>query len=131
MRIRRQGEQRRALGRRGERMNAPKSRPGGGSGGGGGLLGGLGGGGRGGGRSGGGGIPMGNLGKGGGVMGIIIALVVAFLAMRGGGGTVGTTGSGTGSPSISAWSRNEIRSSPGFSMRSRTSPMKNSRMMAA
>ena len=96
MRIRRQGEQRRALGRRGERMNAPKSRPGGGSGGGGGLLGGLGGGGRGGGRSGGGGIPMGNLGKGGGVMGIIIALVVAFLAMRGGGGTVGTTGSGTG-----------------------------------
>ncbi|MEZ5281431.1 MAG: neutral zinc metallopeptidase [Acidimicrobiales bacterium] len=78
MRIRREGESRRAAGSRGERMNAPKRRSGGVRGP---ALGGAGGG-------------LGNLGKGGGVAGILIALVVAFLAMRGGGGTTSTTGDG-------------------------------------
>jgi predicted metalloprotease len=83
MRIRREGESRRALGGRGERMTAPKSRgQSGGSGGG--LLGGA----AGGGAS---GLPIGNLGKGGGLLAVIVALVVAFMASQGGGGGTGTT----------------------------------------
>lgn len=81
MRIRRQGESRRASGKRGERMTTPKRRSGGAVRGP--SLGGAGGG-------------LGNLGKGGGVVGILIALVVAFLAMRGGGAPTGTTTGGPG-----------------------------------
>ncbi len=69
MRIRRSGQSRRALGGRGLRMSSPKARSGGG-----------------------GGLPIGNLGKGGGILGIIVAIVIAFMATTGdGGGGTGTT----------------------------------------
>ncbi|NOX28946.1 MAG: hypothetical protein GXP35_02670 [Actinobacteria bacterium] len=70
-------------------MSSPKTRSGGSTGGGG-LLGGRSGAG---GRSGGsGGLPIGNLGKGGGILGIIVAIVITFMATTGGGGTGTTSG---------------------------------------